>query len=271
MKRFLQKETEEAIRKLTPMDDLLFANIYDGNVDAMNELLRVCLGDGSISVEEVKTHAFEPNLGYLEPVFDAVATDGTGRVFDVEVQRARRGDLLERASFYASTIQAQMMARGKREYRLRPVYVIFITEGDYWHTGLERVDICAYMEQTRKRMDDGRHLVFINGEARGESAIARLMHDFRCAEAEDMYYTELRKSVERLKNTEEGMGRMGGSYEEIMNRGRAEGKNEGRAEGRIEGRMEVNRETAIKMKADSLPIEAIAKYTGLSTEEIARL
>ncbi len=68
---------------------------------------------------------------------------------------------------------------------------------------------------------------------------------------------------------------MGGSYEEIMSRGEAkgwaEGWAEGKAEGIIEGRMEVNLETAIKMKADSLPIEAIARYTGLCAEDIAKL
>ena len=52
---------------------------------------------------------------------------------------------------------------------------------------------------------------------------------------------------------------MGGSYEEIMNRGEEK------------GREEATRENAIRMKADSLPLETIAKYTGLSTEEIARL
>ena len=49
------------------------------------------------------------------------------------------------------------------------------------------------------------------------------------------------------------------------------GKAEGRAEGRAEGIETANRENARKMKADQMPIELIAKYTGLTEEEIGRL
>ncbi|MBR1920127.1 MAG: hypothetical protein IJ831_10940, partial [Spirochaetales bacterium] len=107
----------------------------------------------------------------------------------------------------------------------------------------------------------------------------RMMHDFKSCEAGEMVYTELRKSVDRLKNTEEGMEHMGGNYEEIMNRGRrrwtaegmAKGMEEGLAKGREKGMDEANREIAIRMRADSMPIETIARYTGLSAETIAAL
>ena len=288
MKRHLRKETIDAIRKLTPMDDLLFANIYHENVAAMNELLRVCLGDESISVQKVLSHAYQPNLGNLEPEFDVLATDSTGRIFEVEVQKTGRRDLLKRASFYASLLQARAIRRGERNYnRIMPVYVVFITQGDYWHTGEDRVDICTHIEQTGLRVDDGRHLVFINGKAKGESGMARMMHDFKSCEAGEMVYTELRKSVDRLKNTEEGMEHMGGNYEDIMNRGKrrwtaegmakgmeeglAKGREKGIVEGLVKGRDEANREIAIRMRADSMPIETIARYTGLSAEYIAKL
>jgi predicted transposase/invertase (TIGR01784 family) len=53
--------------------------------------------------------------------------------------------------------------------------------------------------------------------------------------------------------------------------GLAEGLAEGRAEGRAEGIEEANRENARKMKADDMPTELIAKYTGLTQEEINSL
>ncbi len=262
-KRILRPATLEAIRRMTPMDDILFANIYHDNIPAMNELLRVCLGDESISVTEVRTHAAIPNMQDHSVIFDAKARDGNGRLFDVEVQRVRGEDLLKRASFYAAMLQREALRPGERASKLRSVYVIFITEWDYWHSGLDRVDVCTYLEQLGRRVDDGRHIVFINGEAKGDSAIARMMQDYRYADPEHMYYNELRKSVERLKNTEEGMGNMGGSYEEIIEQGIEKGK--------IEGREENQLETAMKMKADSFPVEKISKYTGLSVEVIEAL
>ncbi len=53
--------------------------------------------------------------------------------------------------------------------------------------------------------------------------------------------------------------------------GREEGRKEGREEGREEGRKEAARETAKNLKAMGLDVETIAKATGLSTEEIAKL
>ncbi|MBR1933635.1 MAG: Rpn family recombination-promoting nuclease/putative transposase [Prevotella sp.] len=53
--------------------------------------------------------------------------------------------------------------------------------------------------------------------------------------------------------------------------GHAEGREEGRAEGRAEGIEENKRESARLMKADGMPPELIAKYTGLSTEEVEQL
>ena len=61
-------------------------------------------------------------------------------------------------------------------------------------------------------------------------------------------------------------GRMKGLEE-----GRAEGREEGRAEGMAEGRVEEKFVIARGMKADGLPVETIAKYTGLSAEEIENL
>ena len=47
--------------------------------------------------------------------------------------------------------------------------------------------------------------------------------------------------------------------------------NKGRAEGREEGRAEERRDNALKMKADGMSAELIAKYTGLTLEEIEQL
>ena len=60
---------------------------------------------------------------------------------------------------------------------------------------------------------------------------------------------------------------MEGRYKEGM----ADGLEKGRAEGKAEGRAEEKIDNARKMKADAMPTELIAKYTGLSTEEIEAL
>jgi len=50
-----------------------------------------------------------------------------------------------------------------------------------------------------------------------------------------------------------------------------EGLERGRAEGLTEGVAKASRDNARRMKADNMPLELIAKYTGLTTDEIEAL
>ncbi|MBO7463323.1 MAG: Rpn family recombination-promoting nuclease/putative transposase [Bacteroidales bacterium] len=65
------------------------------------------------------------------------------------------------------------------------------------------------------------------------------------------------------------------AYDYGMKTSRAEGRAEGLTQGRAEGLAQGARQNAIaiarSMKADGMPIDAIAKYTGLTPEEIAAL
>jgi predicted transposase/invertase (TIGR01784 family) len=54
-------------------------------------------------------------------------------------------------------------------------------------------------------------------------------------------------------------------------KGREEGKEVGREVGKVEGMEKKANETALRMLDDGLPIERIAKYTGLSYQEIEKL
>ena len=51
----------------------------------------------------------------------------------------------------------------------------------------------------------------------------------------------------------------------------AAGKEEGRAEGRAEGEKKKAMETAKAMLADGVPVQQIAKWTGLTEEQILRV
>jgi predicted transposase/invertase (TIGR01784 family) len=53
--------------------------------------------------------------------------------------------------------------------------------------------------------------------------------------------------------------------------GRAEGEAKGRAEGRAEGELQKALEMAKKMLSDGMPIDLVAKYSGLTPDEIAKI
>jgi len=58
---------------------------------------------------------------------------------------------------------------------------------------------------------------------------------------------------------------------EGMAQGKAEGMAQGMAQGKAEGMAQANRDNALKMKSDGMSTELIARYTGLSLEEIESL
>lgn len=58
---------------------------------------------------------------------------------------------------------------------------------------------------------------------------------------------------------------------EGLEKGKAEGLKKGKAEGLAEGERINRLATARKMKVDGFPPETIAKYTGLSIDEIKEL
>lgn len=59
-----------------------------------------------------------------------------------------------------------------------------------------------HFEETNELFEDGSHIVYVNGNYKGDDTIGKLMHDFGCKEAKNMYYSELAKGVKHFK--EEG-------------------------------------------------------------------
>ena len=85
---------------------------------------------------------------------------------------------------------------------LQDSYMVFITRTDIFKHGIPIYTINCHFEETNELFDDGSHIVYVNGNYKGDDTIGRLMHDFGCKEAKDMYYPELAKGVKHFK--EEG-------------------------------------------------------------------
>ena len=80
--------------------------------------------------------------------------------------------------------------------------MVFITQTDIFGHGIPIYTINRHIEEIDEGFDDGSHIVYVNGNYKGDDTVGRLMHDFGCKEAKDMYYPELAKGVKHFK--EEG-------------------------------------------------------------------
>jgi predicted transposase/invertase (TIGR01784 family) len=76
---------------------------------------------------------------------------------------------------------------------------------------------------------------------------------------------------ENLRKYRDTIAVMEGQWMEGHDKGVVEGHAKGRAEGRAEGEREKALESARRMKADGMTVELIAKYTGLTVEDINSL
>lgn len=81
--------------------------------------------------------------------------------------------------------------------------MIFITEKDIFKEGRGIYHIVRMIKESQKEVRDEQEIIYVNGEYEGEDEIGRLMHDFRCKEAREMYYEVLAKRVEGLKRRKE--------------------------------------------------------------------
>ena len=84
---------------------------------------------------------------------------------------------------------------------------MFITQTNIFGHGIPIYTINRYFEEIDDIFDDGSHIVYVNGNYKGDDTVRRLMHDFGCKEAKDMYYPELAKGVKHFKE-EVGRERM---------------------------------------------------------------
>jgi hypothetical protein len=86
--------------------------------------------------------------------------------------------------------------------------VIFITKNDYFEEGKPIYWVERTFRETGKKFNDGSHIIYVNGSYKGNDAIGKLVHDFRCSNADDMYYSQLADGVRYYKEVERGEEKM---------------------------------------------------------------
>ena len=84
--------------------------------------------------------------------------------------------------------------------------VIFTTEHDVPGKGFSLYHVERLIRETGEVFDDGSHIIYVNGEYKGSDEIGKLIHDFHCTKADDIYNPELANSIRHYK--EEGESNM---------------------------------------------------------------
>ena len=97
---------------------------------------------------------------------------------------------------------------------LKDSYVIFIYRYDKFQKGLPIYRIDRHVNETNELFKDGSHIIYVNGNYKGDDEIGRLMADFRESDSEKMNYSILALSVVHFKEGKGGREKMSQIVEE---------------------------------------------------------
>ena len=258
----LRKEREhqedlQRLRGFRPIDDDFMRSLFRKTPELVQLVLRIITGKPDLIVESFETQADMKRVtGARTICLDAYATDAAGKKYDIEVQRADRGASPHRARYHSSVMDVENLDKGEPFESLPDTYTIFITEKDFFGAQEAIYQIQRMNLTTGEPFHDGAHILYVNGEYRGDSDIGKLMHDFNCTDPDEMKIELLAQGTRYLKESPEGVSEMCREMEIMRDRSRAEGE------------LKARRENAINLHNMGMDVDFIAKAVMVNVETV---
>ena len=246
---------KKTIKNLTVMSDILARNVFKDK-NACEYVLRIILEDKELTVIDNETQMDFRNMHGRGVVLDCVARDGSGRIFNVEIQQDDEGAHPKRARYNLGMMDSNVLDTGKNFDKLPETYVIFVTLKDALGHGLPIAHIDRIIRENGKEFGDEEHFIYVDSSKDDGGELGRLMHDFRVKEAKEMQAGALKDRVHELKETEKGVEHMCKEMEAL------------RLEGVEEGRLEEKRENAKSMAEDGMTVDRIAKILKVNAQMV---
>lgn len=218
MEKKKRQEDLQRLHDFRPIDDDFMRCLFKDNIPLAELVLRIITGKQDLVITECETQKDMKRLAGARSIcLDAYGTDSKGKRYDLEIQRADKGADPHRARYHSSVMDIENLDTGQEFKELPDTYTIFITERDFYGKGEPVYVIGRVNLTTGNEFGDGEHILYVNGEYRGESELGRLMHDFNCINAADMNFSLLAERTRYLKENPEGVDMMCKSMEDMRN------------------------------------------------------
>ncbi len=251
-----QKRLREKIARFRLFDDDFMTRVFEDDLKLTEFLLSIILQRKDLEVIESNTQVVQKSLTGRSVKLDIKAKDKSGKLYNIEIQREDKGADEKRARYHSAILDTNTLLPRQDFKDLPETYVIFITEHDIFKCGFPLYHINRKIEENGMTFCDLSHIIYVNGEYKGNDAIGDLMHDFLCAEPDEMRYKLLAEKAGKFKKTEKGAKRMCKIMEEFA------------AEERADERAEI----AIKLLKDgTFNISKISEISSLPESKIREL
>ena len=266
----IRDEAEKMYRRIRDKsltDDELFRLVMYGNTELAEFFASMYVpGFEKGGIRRVTSDYELPTAVTKTSRLDAYAELKDGEcVIDFEMESRRTGDVLKRTRQYVANLTNSFILKGEGYGRIPRTVVVFFIPYDMMGKGRPYY-VVRPKDEDGEIVDEDDIRIYVNWRYEGDDEYGKVSHDLRCAEPGEMYYNEIRKRVEKIKDREGG-ARM---REDVFYRMRCEGREEGRAEGRAEGRNEERSAFVSVLLKDNSPSD-ISKKFNIPLVEVERI
>ena len=260
----IKDEAEKMYRRIRDKsltDDELFRLVMYGNTELAEFFASMYVpGFEKGGIRRVTSDYELPTAVTKTSRLDAYAELKDGEcVIDFEMESRRTGDVLKRTRQYVANLTNSFILKGEGYGRMPRTVVVFFIPYDMMGKGRPYY-VVRPKDEDGEIVDEDDIRIYVNWRYEGDDEYGKVSHDLRCAEPGEMYYNEIRKRVEKIKDREGGT-RM---REDVFYRMKREGFEEGREEGRKFERL-VN---ARAMLASGIPSRQVADILNLSEKDM---
>ena len=156
----------ENIPNLAFTDDYVFCSVLTENPHICKKIAELAIGRKIKEIVKVQAQkSIKKSKDGKGVRFDVIFEDDENNVYDIEMQKVKRGNIPKRARYYQSMLDLESLGKGKKKpySNLKNGYIIFICGFDLFGKGE-----CRYVARTMVEAypecdyDDGSRKVFLN-------------------------------------------------------------------------------------------------------------
>ena len=231
--------------------------------------------DENLSVETQKTLKLETDAHGVR--FDAFVASSKLWA-DIEMQTDNDSKIDKRARYYHANMDLDFLEQGQSYENLKPSYVIFICTFDRFKRDEPVYFFRSWDVEKGLPLDDLSYTIVLNTKCSSEKVPEALKPFYEYLnDPKKNQASELTRMIdERVRKfNSDGWRKKYMTFEYMLNererKGLELGIEQGRSEGRSEGEAKKQHEIAKNLKLDGIPMDVIAKNTGLTLEEVEKL
>ena len=223
----LRQKDLERLKAMRLIDDTYARVFFRKNRSLAEYALRIITSFDDLFIDptDYETQFDMKRLaGARSLILDVKAGDTKGRKYDFEVEKWDASP--ERAETHVAGMITEHLHEGDKFSDLPEIYIIFLTNHDVIGNGRainkfsyrndDDIDDETAKKEPHASMNGVTHIFFVNGDYEDETSdIGKLIHDFKCVNADEMLLSDFADATKWIKQTEEGEEEMCAIMEEL--------------------------------------------------------